>query len=125
MQLFKTFGDQLQSVMRAGLTGSAHMLDPRLDEIQRRAAAGAGEKVPADGGFLVESEFVPALLERMYQTGEILQRCSEMPITRPNSNGIKFPQFSESSRANGSRLGGVSASWVEEGTTVTASRPRV
>jgi HK97 family phage major capsid protein len=73
----------------------------------------------------VESEFASQIMERTYQTGEILQRCSEMPITAPNSNGIKFPQFSESSRANGSRLGGVSATWVNEATTATASRPKV
>ena len=60
----------------------------------------------------------------MYQTGEILSRCFEMPITAPNANAIRFPQFDESSRANGSRLGGVQVYWENEADALIASKPK-
>jgi HK97 family phage major capsid protein len=117
---FRSFGEQLLAVRAAEL--QPYKADPRL--LHHRAASGASEKVPADGGFLVDAQFVPQIVERMYQTGEILSRCSEMPISAPNANGLKFPKFKESSRANGSRLGGVSAAWADEATAATASRPK-
>ena len=125
MPLFQSLGEQFQAVIQAGSNGVDQRRDPRLDEIQKRAAAGGGERIPADGGFLVESEFVPQLIERMYSTGDILSRCSELPISKPNSNGVKFPQFNETSRKNGSRLGGVVATWADEAVVVAASLPRV
>lgn len=114
---FATFGEQLVAIRQQEEKrerGYADV-DPRLIEVQRRgAAAGASEMVPADGGFLVQPEFSRELVRRMYNTGQILQRCTEMPITAPHANAIRFPQFDETSRANGSRLGGVQAYWENE-----------
>jgi HK97 family phage major capsid protein len=118
---FASFGEFLMSVRAA--TVAPHLpRDPRLGLQQRGTALGAGEKVPSDGGFLVGTDFAKALVERMYGTGEILSRCLEVPIS-PGSNGFAFPQFNETSRANGSRMGGAQCFWEDEADTATASRP--
>ena len=116
---FTSFGEFLMAVRAA--TVQPHIPhDPRLH--QRGTPAGSSERVPSDGGFLVGTEFSQRLVERMYQTGEILSRCFEVPIS-PGSNGFAFPQFNETSRANGSRMGGVQCYWEDEADTATGSRP--
>ncbi len=115
---FETLGEQLSAVHKYGTTRYA---DPRLLDLNRRgAAAGASEKVPSDGGFAVAPGFARALVERLYMTGDILGRCARMPMTR---NSLKFPQVSETSRAPGSRLGGVEAFWQDEAVTAIATKP--
>jgi len=121
---FRHFGEQLQAVRQAALiqTGVRGSIDPRLAELQQRAvAAGGSEQVPADGGFLVAPEFSRDLVKRMYNVGDILSRCFQMPLTA--SNSIKFPQIAETSRVTGSRLGGVQAYAPNEADTITASKP--
>jgi len=73
----------------------------------------------ADGGALVPPEFVAQLLMRMY-SNDILQRCTLFPI---GSNSIKIPAINETSRANGSRFGGVSSYWRREAGQLTATKP--
>jgi HK97 family phage major capsid protein len=118
--MFNTFGEFLMSVRAAALRPSA--IDPRLQQRGVGGALGASEAVPADGGFLVFPEFVRPLVERMYMTGAILSRCTEFPISA--SNAIAFPQFDESSRQNGSRMGGLQSYWANEADQVTASKPK-
>jgi HK97 family phage major capsid protein len=126
---FATLGEQLSAVRLSALadiSGYSSRRDPRLDEIQRRAfsAAGNNEAVAADGGFLVQPEFARKLVKRMYRTGEVFSRCTQFPITAPNSNGVRFPQFDETSRANGSRLGGVFTYWENEADALTGTKPK-
>lgn len=98
---FVSLGEQLRAIVRAGAQTTTTP-DPRLYEV--RAAAGASEAVPSDGGFLLQPEFSRRIIERMYQTGDIFQRCMEVPV---GVNGLTFPQFDETSRVTGSRLGGI------------------
>lgn len=103
--LFRNLGDQLMCVRAAAMSGRP---DPRLLQVEHRASiapAGASEMVPSDGGFLVAPEFSRDIMRRVYDTGQIFRRCMGMPITVGNS--LKIPQFSETSRATGSRLGGL------------------
>jgi len=118
--MFNSFGEFLMALRAAALAPSAR--DPRLLE-QRGAALGASEAVPADGGFLMQPEFSRALVERMYLTGAVLQRCMEFPIST-KSNAIAFPQLDEQSRQDGSRFGGVRSFWANEADTATATKPK-
>jgi HK97 family phage major capsid protein len=112
------FGEFLQAVHRQRMHGQ---WDPRLEPMA--VAQGAGETVGADGGFLVQQDIAAGILQRMYQTGEILSRCTRIPIGA-NSNGIRINALKEASRATGSRWGGITGYWVDEGTAPTASRPK-
>jgi HK97 family phage major capsid protein len=114
---FGNFGDYLLSVRDAALNLSG-ISDPRL--MQRGAPLGAGEQVPSDGGFLVPTKFVTPLIERIY-LDEVIKRCLSIPLA---TNSLVFPTFMETSRANGSRMGGVEAYWENEADTATATKPK-
>jgi HK97 family phage major capsid protein len=116
---FKSFGDQLHAVMYASRNPGA--IDPRLR--YQAAATGASEGIPSDGGFLVQKDFSTELIKRAYETGLLVSRCTKIPISG-NSNGLKMNAVDETSRANGSRWGGIQAYWVNEADTTTATKPK-
>ena len=115
---FKTFGSQLEAVVKAGKPGG--VIDSKLNT---KAATGLSENVPSDGGFLVQEDFASEILGRTYNTGVIASRCRRVPISS-NSNTLKINTISESSRADGSRWGGVEAYWAGEADQYTASKPK-
>jgi len=85
--------------------------------------SGMSEQVPADGGILVGTDRNTSIMERVYNTGELLRRVAIMPISG-NSNGMTVYGVDETSRADGSRLGGVLAYWEGEADTATATKPK-
>jgi len=93
-----------------------------LHEAQQKAISGLSETVPADGGLLVGTDRQSSIMERVYSTGELLQRIPMMPISG-NSNGTSIPGVDETSRADGSRSGGILSYWEGEGQKPTGSKP--
>ena len=116
---FNTFGEQLLAIAKSSRPGTP--VDERLLKVQN--ATGANEGVPSEGGFLVQKDFAAELLKDVYTTGVLMPKCRKIPISA-NSNGIKINGIDESSRANGSRWGGVQAYWANEAGTVTATKPK-
>jgi len=125
------FGRQLQAVRRAayamkeGVTLSVAdntLLGP-MRAASGSAASGANTDVPSEGGFLVVPERSGSVVQRMYDQGEIMSRVTRQPIGA-NSNGMTFPAIDETSRADGSRYGGIASSWVGQATTATAGKPK-
>lgn len=115
---FPTFGLFLKEVIAAGANGNKNY-DPRL---QWQKASGSNEAVPSEGGFLVQTDFSEDLMGLMHEMGHVVSRVRKIPLS-DNSNGIKLPAVNESSRATGSRFGGLQAYWANEAATVTASKP--
>lgn len=114
---FSCFGEFLHLVKRAGR-------DPRMaGDLERRisAVSGLGTVIDSEGGFLIAPQFSTEILRRAYETGTILSRVRKLPPL--SSNEYRMPTVNETSRAAGSRYGGVRAYWVEEGGTVTATKP--
>jgi len=116
---FANLGEQLAAVVNAARPGGS--IDPRL--LVKNAASGMSEAVPSDGGFLVQQDFVAELLKRVYETGVLASRCRRIPISA-NANGLKINAIDESSRANGSRWGGVQAYWENEADATTGTKPK-
>ena len=112
-------GEMLMAV-KAAVTPGTRQVDPRLFQA---AATGLGTDVPSDGGFLVQKDMASGLIEKAYSTGEITKRVFRLPISE-NSDGVKINAIDETSRAAGSRFGGVRAYWVGQGDEITASKPR-
>lgn len=112
---FASLGEQLMAIKNAYQIGR---MDSRLRRLAvteagiTLKATGLGESVPADGGFLVEQEFVAKLLERTYGFGTLAARCTPIQVG-PNFNGIKMPAVNETSLAS-SRFGGIVAYWGAE-----------
>ena len=115
---FRTFGEQLQAVAQYSLSRGS-TFDNRLV----RAPTGAGEVDPTGGGFLVQTDFQEAVFMLAHDMGELLSRVNKIPISG-NANGLKINAVDETSRATGSRWGGVQSYWVNEGDTVTKTKPK-
>ena len=114
---FSSFGQQMTAVMRAGSPGG--QVDPRL----HNAASGLNETTPSDGGFLVQQDFTENLIEQVYETGILVSRADRMPISG-NANSMKINGVDETSRAAGSRGGGIRGYWADEASEKTASKPK-
>jgi HK97 family phage major capsid protein len=116
---FASFGDQLAAVVRAG---RGERVDERLLALNA-AASGASEGVPADGGYLVQTDFSNDLLTRAYETGIIAKKVHRIPLSAL-ANGVKINAVDESSRVTGSRWGGIQVFWAAEADTVAAKKPK-
>lgn len=92
--------------------------DPRLFA----AATGMGTAVPSDGGFAVPLEVAAGIEYTMFATGEILSRVDARTI---GGDAIAYNVINETSRADGSRQGGVLGYWVDQGTAPTASQTKL
>lgn len=118
-QPFKSLGDQLKAVAHA--TMYPHSMDDRLKA--QKAVLGANEGQSSDGGFLVQTDFANEIMKHAHDVAVLASRCRRIPVG-PNANGLKMNAIDESSRATGSRWGGVRGYWVAEGGTLTASQPK-
>jgi len=121
---FPDLGTQLKAVANVTTRTATIEQGNRLDAVKALAvkASGANEQIGSEGGFLVQSDFSSTIYERAYVTGEITRRCSKQPIGAGFS-GVKIPAVDETSRANGSRWGGLRAYWASEAATATATKP--
>lgn len=118
---FTSFGEQLKAVSAA--SGMNPQVDRRLYAV-KAAATGMSENVPSDGGFLVQSDYGDTLVKSAYDASEIAARCRMFEISA-NSDRISIPFIEESSRATGSRWGGVQAYWEPEADTATSKKPKI
>ena len=116
---FPSFGEQLQAIHRAADSAFGPP-DPRLYAV----ATGMGENVPSDGGFLVEQMREKEIRDKIFTLGQALQRTDNQAIGA-GFNGVKIPAVDETSRADGSRWGGIQAFWLDEGGALTASKPKI
>lgn len=116
---FRSLGEQLIAVARAEAKSNP-TVDKRLI-FERTAPSGMSEGVPSDGGFAVQSDFTTALLTLMHETGVLYPKCRRIPIGA-GANGISAPIIDESSRATGSRFGGVQIYRDPEGQEATAKK---
>ena len=88
---------------------------------ERRAATGAGEAIGADGGFLVDTELSKGLLNRIVDVNSVISRTTRIPVAA-GKNALFVNTPDETSRADGSRWGGVQVHWIAEGTAPTAEK---
>lgn len=114
---FESFGKFLQAVADNVARGGA--TDPRLIV---RSPTGAGEVDPTAGGFLVPTTYEEQLIGSLYEEAVLAPLCDRRKTDKPAK--VKLPAIDETSRANGSRWGGVSSYWLDEGTEPNPSLPR-
>lgn len=119
LKVWRSLGEQLQAVYRAAIPG-ARNIDPRLST---RAVSGASEGVASDGGFLVQADFANELFMAAHQAGTIASRVRTVSLSA-GANSLKMNAIAETSRADGSRWGGVVTYWENEADEFTASKPK-
>lgn len=84
-----------------------------------KAIQGMSEQVGSDGGYLVLPEFNTQILEKVY-ANDLFSKTQGYTVT---GNGMMFLRNAETSRANGSRHGGLRGYWTAEGGSGTDSKP--
>ena len=114
---FASLGEQLVATIRAAQPGGK--IDPRLFTA---AATGLNETTPADGGFLVQTDFSNDLLQQVFETGILAPRCRRYTISS-GSNAMTINGVDETSRAS-TRSGGVLGYWIDEAQEKTATKPK-
>ena len=119
-QPFKSLGEQLKAV--AGAYLNPHGMDDRLKA--QKAVLGQAEGSSSDGGFLVQADFSEQIMTLAHDTGVIASRCRRIPVGA-TANGLKMNAIDETSRATGSRWGGVRGYWLAEAGTLTASQVKL
>lgn len=80
---------------------------------------GMNESSGSDGGYLVMPEFAAGIVDRVY-SNDLWSRTDNYGVT---GNNMTFNVNAETSRATGSRHGGLRGYWLSEGATVTKSSP--
>lgn len=118
-QPFKDAGEFFMAVKNAAYYPSRE--DIRLRPLKGEKATGMSEGVPADGGYLIQTQYASGILERMYSTGQILSRVAQDPT---QSNNMTYFAIDETARTVGNRWGGLRGYWLAEGGTLTASKPK-
>lgn len=124
-QPFAEFGEQLRAIAVACRSNN-QIVDDRLRKVEKRAeqlraASGYNESVPAEGGFLLQQDFSTELIKMSHETGILAKYCRSLTIST-NANSIVIPGVDETSRANGSRWGGISMKWENEADALTTSK---
>jgi HK97 family phage major capsid protein len=115
-------GEQLVAV--ASMARRPGHVDQRLMDYQGAvvaAAQGLNERVDSEGGFLVQHDVSAELLQSAYETGTLVSRTRQREVS---GSGLKIRAVDETSRADGSRLGGLQAYWTGEAETMTATKPK-
>lgn len=107
-------GDCLQAIFRAGMGGP---IDQRLF-----AAAGGNTSDPSAGGFSVGTDLSMALMQMGAEASMLLPYCNVIEISA-GSDSIEAPYITDTSRATGSRFGGVRVYRRKEAATVSSSYP--
>lgn len=115
------FGDFLNAVCKVS-DPSNSVIDNRLMQGLPTNSSGMQVAVGSDGGFMVGTQFMGAIMDSIMGDSVVLPRITRIPISAGN-NGIALPVLAETSRADGSRWGGIRAYWVNEGTAGTKSKP--
>lgn len=97
------------------------VLDPRL-AAQRGVATGMGVGQDSDGGFMIPEQYAQGIVTRAFEGGAILSRVNRIPVS---GNQYHMNLVDETSRATGSRWGGIRGFWIGENDSPTASKPKI
>jgi len=121
---FDDLGEQLLAVHERARPNYLSMpgVDDLLGKLQQLAPAGSHTNTDSEGGHLVQKDFSATIFKRMYELGQVLSRVNRVGVS---GNGLKMPVVAESSRATGSRYGGVQVYRVGEGNSGTYTRPKL
>lgn len=116
-----TFGQFMQGVAFSAIPRElwgSYTMSPAI----KAAVSGASSGTTADGGVFVRNEWNTSLMNRARQESQLLQRCDQITVG-DGFDGVELPYVNETSRATGSRWGGVQVYRAAEAASVTATKP--
>jgi HK97 family phage major capsid protein len=119
---FPSFGDQLAAIVKAA--NDPNNVDKRLVAINTKAASGGSALVGSDGAFLIHNDFSTEILRRVNDTATLYPQTSKHQCSADN-DALEVPYIDETSRATGSRWGGVQIYREGETDSATAQKPKI
>lgn len=119
---FKSLGEQLQAIAHASTPGGS--IDPRLAAPRADTPTGGSAASPSDGGYAIRPQFMADMLNRAIETSVLAQACDRVGIGE-GQDRLEVVTVDETSRATGSRWGGVRVYRAAEAATVESSRPKI
>lgn len=111
---WRCFGEYLDKVRAYAVSGLA---DRRLYATH---PMGLNTVLDSEGHFLIPDQYGSQLLKRVYEMGQIIQRCRKISLA---GDTYKIPYINETHRTAGKRMGGVRHYWIEQGSAPTATMP--
>lgn len=120
---FHNMGEFAMAVFNA-FNPAGPVRDDRLDFVVQFAnATGLSQGSGPDGGFLVPPSYSNVIWEGLQnESDSLLPFCDVYTVT---GESLTFPASAETSRANGSRWGGVRGYWINEASQMTSSKPKL
>ena len=114
---FPTLGHMAEAVYQAAIPTNRGAVDERLKI--GAAITGMGQSIGADGGFGVPPEHANKIWMGLQEEGDnLIPMTDNFTVT---GDSLDFPAVAETSRADGSRWGGVESFWISEGSQATDS----
>lgn len=116
---WRSFGEQVAAIIFAGKPGvDANGIDRRLFA----GVTGMSQGVPSEGGFLVAPQFSQKIWDGLNEAPDsLLSRTDSYTV---EGESLTFNANAETSRATGSRYGGMQAFWIAEADQVDKSKPK-
>jgi HK97 family phage major capsid protein len=119
---FKSIAEQCIAIKAFELSHGRRE-DSRLKRLDLKGVAtGANENVQTEGGYLLDPTLSTTLMKPIHEEGPFTNQVTRLPVSN-NSNYGWINGVDETSRADGSRWGGIRGYWAAEAATVTASKP--
>jgi len=117
---FTSIADNLFAVKNWQLSGG-QVVHPRLKAI--KAVLGGNEATPSEGGYLLEPTIAAQLLMDTHEAGPFTSAVFGLPVGTDSNYGW-INGVDETSRADGSRWGGIRGYRLAEAAEKTASQPK-
>lgn len=98
-------------------------MSEKLEGLQKstRAALGANSSVGSEGGFLLQTDHIEMLETQQLAANDIVSDCR---VIKTSKSSVSISLFDETSRATGSRFGGIQVYRRKEAGSVTASQAK-
>ena len=123
---WSSHGEFFNAVRKANMPN--RVIDNRLfmtdAGLENAASGGMSVGVGGDGGFMVGADTERWLMDSVRAQSNLLTRIQMIPVGQ-DQNRISLPALAETSRADGSRFGGVLSYWAAEAATATANKPKI
>ncbi len=119
---FKSIAENCAAVKTLELS-KGQIADPRLRRLSVKAVLGANEGIHGEGGFLLEPALAKELIQPLHEEGPFSSRARRLPVGADSNYGW-INGVDETSRATGSRWGGIRGYRLTEGESITASKPK-
>jgi len=119
---YRSLGEQLVDIAAARKPEGSLAREKLLNV--HRAISGMSTSVPSEGGYLLQTAFTDALLDKPEEVSKISPLCTKIPIGQ-GFDELEAPFIDETSRATGSRWGGVQTYREGESLYPSGKKPKI